>query len=486
MQSKKNSKAKSKPTKPRVLEKSAKDMERFFQENHELFTKIVSAIPDAVILSDLQGKIIFVNDVGVKLAGYASTKEIVGKDALSLVAPQERKKAEENLAGLLKGSISPNEYTLVAKDGKHIPIEIHGSVLRNTDDSIFARIHVCRDITERKQSEEFLRESNERFSALFERSLECVYIHDLEGNFIDCNQAALDLVGYSLEEIRNLDFSSLIVSEQLHVARKTMKDMMRGTNRSGITEFRVKHKDGSYRDVETSGTAIYREGKPHAILGVARDVTERRRIEIERQQNIERLQKSLGKTIQAIAAAIETRDPFTAGHQRRVAELARNIAAEMGLTTDQIDGILMASIIHDLGKISVPADILSKPAKLTNIEYALVKTHPKSGYDILKDIDFPWPVARIILEHHERMDGSGYPHGLKGEAIILEARIIAVADVVEAMVSHRPDRPSLGIAAALAEIERNKGTLYDTVVVEACLRLFREKDFQLKKHDFEP
>jgi len=193
------------------------------------------------------------------------------------------------------------------------------------------------------------------------------------------------------------------------------------------------------------------------------------------------MRKALGATVQAIAVTVETRDPYTAGHQRRVADLAHSIATEMNLPAEQIDGIRMAAAIHDLGKISVPAEILSKPKKLTAIEFSLIKTHAKSGYDILKNIDFPWPIARMILEHHERMDGSGYPRNLKGDDILMEARILAVSDVVESMASHRPYRPALGVDAALEEIEKNKGTLYDADAVDACLRLFCEKGYQLER-----
>jgi len=167
------------------------------------------------------------------------------------------------------------------------------------------------------------------------------------------------------------------------------------------------------------------------------------------------------------------------GHQQRVADLARSIATEMGLSADRQDFIRTASSIHDIGKIAVPAEILSKPTKLTDLEFGLIKTHSQSGYDILKDIEFPWPVADVVLQHHERMDGSGYPHGLKGENISLEARILAVADVVEAITSHRPYRPALGIDVALEEISRNRGILYDADVVDACLKLFREKGYTL-------
>jgi HD-GYP domain-containing protein (c-di-GMP phosphodiesterase class II) len=207
--------------------------------------------------------------------------------------------------------------------------------------------------------------------------------------------------------------------------------------------------------------------------GITEDITNRK-------QAVERIKKVLGATVQAIAVTVETRDPYTAGHQRRVADLARAIAMEMNLSVDQIDGIRMAAAIHDLGKISVPAEILSKPTKLTNIEFSLIKTHSQSGYDILKDIDFPWPVARTVLEHHERMNGSGYPNGLTGDNILMESRILSVADVMEAMASHRPYRPGLGLDAALKEIEKNKGTLYDNSVADVCLRLFREKGYQLE------
>jgi HD-GYP domain-containing protein (c-di-GMP phosphodiesterase class II) len=176
---------------------------------------------------------------------------------------------------------------------------------------------------------------------------------------------------------------------------------------------------------------------------------------------------------------VEMKDPYTSGHQQRVSDLARSIATEMGLSADRQDFIRIASSIHDIGKISIPSEILSKPTKLTDLEFSLIKTHPQSGYDILKDIEFPWPVANVILQHHERMDGSGYPHGIKGDDIFLEARILAIADVVEAIASHRPYRPAFGIDIALEEIEKNKGITYDEDVVNACLKLFKNKGYKM-------
>ena len=202
--------------------------------------------------------------------------------------------------------------------------------------------------------------------------------------------------------------------------------------------------------------------------------------ELEKSQKM--LKKALKGTITTVSLAVEARDPYTAGHQRRVAELACAIAELMGLNADQIEGIQMGAIIHDIGKIQLPAEILGKPGKFSDLEYAIVKEHSLIGYGILKDVDFPWPVANIAHQHHERLDGSGYPQGLKGEKICLEARIVAVADVVEAMASHRPYRPSLGIDAALGEIKTNRETLYDPAVVDACLKTFSEKQFSFQDH----
>ena len=190
--------------------------------------------------------------------------------------------------------------------------------------------------------------------------------------------------------------------------------------------------------------------------------------------------KAMEGIVNAMALTVESRDPYTAGHQQRATVLACAIAKEMGLSKEEIDGIQMAGIIHDIGKIAIPAEILSKPTRLTDIEFSMMKTHSQVGYDILKEIEFPWPVAQIVLQHHERMDGSGYPSGLSGQEILMEARILGVADTVEAMASHRPYRPALGIDKALAEISQNRGILYDPEVVDACLRLFKEKDFKLE------
>jgi HD-GYP domain-containing protein (c-di-GMP phosphodiesterase class II) len=200
----------------------------------------------------------------------------------------------------------------------------------------------------------------------------------------------------------------------------------------------------------------------------------------ELQETLEKLQKTMKGIIQTMALTVETRDPYTAGHQRRAADLACAIAKETRLSKDQMLGIQMAGEIHDVGKISVPAEILSKPGRLSEIEFKLIETHPQVGYDILKGIEFPWPIAQMVIQHHEMINGSGYPQGLSGEDILSEARILSVADVVEAISSHRPYRPALGIDKALEQISKNRGILYDPDVADACLKLFSEKGFAFK------
>ena len=258
-------------------------------------------------------------------------------------------------------------------------------------------------------------------------------------------------------------------------------------------------------DAEIANTAldmgtygyIIKPFKPNELAINIANAIRRRELEIESRQHSENLEKmvqertealqhslsdlrkSLEGTIQAMAMTVESRDPYTAGHQRRVADLAVAIVGEMGINSDRVEGIRMAGVIHDLGKISVPSEILSKPGKINEYEFELIKNHAQVGYDILKEINFPWPIAQIVYQHHERMNGSGYPKGITGDDILMEARIIGVADVVEAMASHRPYRPALGIEVALEEISKNRGLFYDSDVADSCLRLFKEKGFEL-------
>jgi len=361
------------------------------------------------------------------------------------------------------------------KDRTTVWTEVKFSFIRDENQRALGILGVTREIADRKRVEDKLKQSEERYRSIFENAQEGIFRSIPEGKIIMANPAMAKMFGYESPE--EMMTSITDIARQHHVNpedRRKLKEMIEEHGFIKGHEAQNYRKDGSIIWISRTMQAV-RDEKGQIIYydGIIEDITNRK-------QKVERIRKALGATVHAIAVTVETRDPYTAGHQRRVADLARAIATEMNLSADQIDGIRMAATIHDLGKISVPAEILSKPTKLTNIEFSLIKTHSQSGYDILKDIDFPWPIARMVLEHHERVDGSGYPNGLIAEETLICSRILAVADVVESMASHRPYRPSLGIEAALAEIKKNRGTLYDTGAVDACLRLFREKGYQLQ------
>jgi len=263
---------------------------------------------------------------------------------------------------------------------------------------------------------------------------------------------------------------------------KSIGDGVIATNKNGaITFMNPLAKKGKKTPIDPRLEPIKDDGGniTGAVLAFT-DVTARKMAKEELKRSFEQQKIAMEGTVRAIAYTIETRDPYTAGHQRRVTKLACMIGEEMGLSKDQIEGLRMSGELHDIGKIHVPAEILSKPGQISEAEYTIIKTHPQVGHDILKTIEFPWPVARIVLQHHERIDGSGYPLGLKGKDILLEAKILAVADVIEAMATHRPYRPALSIEESLREISKNRGTLYDSKVVDTCLRIFKEKKFKFE------
>jgi len=330
-----------------------------------------------------------------------------------------------------------------------------------------------------------LKKSEEKLRFLAEHMNDNIFTMDMNLKTTYVSRSMEKLLGFTPEERMKQGITEQVTPASLKVIEQILSEELEreqtglaDPDRSRKFEVEYYHKNGTTVWVENVISGIRDEqGILTGIHGVSRDITERREAEKALRESFGRLRKALGATVQAMAIAVETRDPYTAGHQRRVADLARTIATEMGLSGNAKDGIRTAAMIHDLGKISVPSEILTKPAKLTDLEFSLIKTHAWSGYDIIKDIDFPWPVARMILEHHERIDGSGYPNGLKGEQLLLESRILAVADVVESMASHRPYRPGLGIEKALEDIEKNRGILYDAEAVDACLDLFRTKSY---------
>jgi PAS domain S-box-containing protein/putative nucleotidyltransferase with HDIG domain len=334
----------------------------------------------------------------------------------------------------------------------------------------------------RKEAEKALLESEAKFRSLVESTSDWIWEVDENGNYTYSSPQVYDLLGYRADEVIGRSALHYMVPDDAKKYQEQISSIAAQCKHFHLLENANLHKDGRVVYLEASGAPMLdSQGKLIGYRGINRDITERKEVEKERRANAKKLEKTLLQTIEAIAATLEARDPYTAGHQRQVAALVRAIATEMGLSELKISGLYLAALIHDLGKISVPAEILNKPGKLNPIELELIKEHAQTGYDILKDIMFPSPIAEMVLQHHERLDGSGYPQHLKDGQILLESKMLAVADVVEAMTFYRPYRPGLGLEAALQEITDNRGILYDAQVVDTCIALFREKRFSFER-----
>lgn len=327
-----------------------------------------------------------------------------------------------------------------------------------------------------------LRRTNEFLTSIFENIPNMIFIKSAgDLRFVGVNRAGEDLLGHLRKDLLGKNDYDFFPKEQADFFTERDRRALCGKKLVDIPEEYIQARSEGEIILHTKKVPILnKNGEPEYLLGISEDITERKRAEGSLRETAERLRKNLIGAIQAMSLMVETKDPYTAGRQRRVSAVARAIAQEMGLSSGTVDTIRMAGTIHDIGKISVPSEILSKPGALSDMEFSLIKTHVQAGYDILKDVELPYPIAEIVLQHHERLDGSGYPEGLKDGQILLEAKILSVADVVEAMTSHRPYRPALGIEAALEEIEKNKDILYDAEVAEACVKLFREKGFHFE------
>lgn len=370
------------------------------------------------------------------------------------------------------------EYRLRCKDGSYKWILDRGKVItRTVEGKPLQAIGTSTDISEERRIREQLSESEAKFKGLVEQSLIGIYMVD-NHNMLYANPRTEEIFGYAPGEMNGIAVHALVTPEDRGTVDGNIRRRTSGEIDSLRYEFRALRKDGRVIDVGVHGSRTMLAGKP-VVLGVLQDITDKRLHEERVREYVDRLERSIMSTVQAISYMVDLRDPYTSGHERRVGELAAAIGAEIGLTEDQITGLRVAGGVHDVGKIAVPAEILSKPTRLSTAEFAIVQTHAQQGYEILKDIEFPWPVAQTVWQHHERLDGSGYPRGLRGDEICLEARIMAVADVVESMSTHRPYRPALGLEAALTELQDKAGKLYDPAVVAACVRLFHEKGYTL-------
>jgi PAS domain S-box-containing protein len=460
-----------------------KKAEEILRQSEEKYRMIAEIMTDVITVMDMNLSFTFVSPSITRLRGFTveesmeqTLEDVMTPESLKLISQIYTEEIEREAAG----DADPNrtrfmELNEYRKDGSTMWAEVGISFLRDSDGRPVGILSTTRDCNTRKKTEDALRQSEEKYRLLFEYSPMGLLYFDKNGVIMACNDNFVKIIGSSLEALIGLNMLNLPDKGIVSAVRQALNGstgLYEGIYHS-VTAPKITPVKALFTPMNAEGGVV------QGGMGIIEDVTEQIEIENERKQNLEKASKALHATVRAMASIVETRDPYTAGHQHRVADLARAIAAEMNLAGEQIEGIHMAGTIHDIGKISVPAEILTKPGKLTEIEYGLVKTHPLAGHDILKDIDFPWPVADAVLQHHERIDGSGYPEGLKGEAILPEARILAVADVVEAIASHRPYRPSLGIEAAIEEIYKNRLILYDSNVVDACIKLFREKGYKL-------
>jgi PAS domain S-box-containing protein len=461
------------------------------RQSEEKYRWLVDNMADVITVMDMNLRFTYVSPSIKRMRGY-TPEEAVAQTFEQVMTPESLQISariiEEELQLEASGTADPGRIRIVEveqyrKDGSIVLMENHLSFMRDEAKKAVGIISVSHDITARKWAEVNLKESKELTEAVVENVPLMIFLKEaVDLRFVIFNRAGEELLGYDRKVLLGKNNLDLFPPEQAaHFMAKDREVLDGESDILDIPEEPILTAKKGQRLLHTRKVCIKgADGATKYLLGISEDITERKRAEEELQRTLESLRKSFAATIQVMVAAVESRDPYTAGHQIRSADLARAIATEMGLPPEKIDGIRTAGAIHDIGKLSIPAEILSKPTKLSAIELSLIKEHSLKGYEMLKDVESPWPLAEMVYQHHERMDGSGYPRNLKGDEILMEARILAVADVVEAMASHRPYRPGLGIDAALKEIEKNKGIFYDDAVADACLRLFREKGFILE------
>lgn len=453
------------------------DMQQF----QAFLAAIVQSSDDAIIGTDIDGSIISWNPGAERLYGY-SAEEAAGQSVKMLEPPEKHGEIQSFLTkvGLTASTISGIDTKRVRKDGTKVEVLVSVCPIRTASEGIIGVASIARNIHEHKLLERNLRAESEKFQGIVEQSLAGIYMVQ-DGRFVFVNARGAEIIGAaSNEEVIGTDPLKWVAENDKERIAEYMRELVAGQTKNLTFEFEVLRRDGTVVDVGINAARATHEGQL-ALVGLLQDISEKKRAAEEIEKYVGQLETTLTGTIQVVTKMIELRDPYTAGHENRVAELAGAIAAELGLDDDTVEGLRVAGQVHDIGKITIPAEILAKPTRLTPMEYDLIKAHPSAGYEILKYVEFPWPVALVALQHHERSDGSGYPQGLKGDEILLEARITAVADVVEAMASHRPYRPGKGLEPALAEIERGRGQIYDAEAVDACLHLFREKNWKFSE-----
>lgn len=443
------------------------EMSVLLKENAERFKRLSEASFEGILMAE--GNVIV--DTNKRLAemyGY-ERDELIGKDVRILFCPV----AGEPSFLTSEKSETFCEALARRKDSSNFYIEVRSRL--NSYSGRRLRVIALHDISDRKRALAEVAAAHQTTHKILEMSPFGVMVVDEYGCVEFVNPAMVDLSGECEEDLMQTNLFKHEGYNRCGLTEKIKEALVGASFALGPVEY-SSAKSNEITIKNFTGMPFEEDGRSKVIIYVE-DITKRKSVEAELKLSFWKLHKTIETTIYAIAKMVEKRDPYTAGHQERVAKLATAIAAKMKLSEDSINSVYMASLIHDVGKMYVPAEILSKPGQLSLPEFSIIQTHPTFGSDILGDIEFPWPVAESVVQHHERIDGSGYPLGLKGDQIIAEAKIIAVADVVEAMASHRPYRPSLGIEKAIAEIKRFSGIRYDPSVVDACLELYENEEF---------
>ena len=441
---------------------------------------IFERIGDCILVLDMQNRVLDLNPAAEQLTG-CRISDVIGL-SIERIWPYHSTPMMP-----FNKMVKAGEELVLERDGKQRTYDLRISAINDAGGRPTSQVVLLTDITERKQDEESLKTSEAQYRLLADHMTDTVWLMDMNLKTTYQSPSAEKLRGFTPQEILELPLEKHATPESnklvLEVLSEEIPKVKADPSYNPVRKLDLEYyrKDGTTVWTENNFSIIRDlSGKPVSILAESREITRRKLSEEKLVKSYESLQKTLNDAINTMVTIVEMRDPYTAGHQQRVADLATSIAREMNLEDARIDQLRLAAVIHDIGKMYVPSDILSKPGRLSEIEFSLIKTHPQSGYDIVKGMDFPCSVAKVVLQHHERLDGSGYPNQLKSADTLLEAKILAVADVVEAMASHRPYRPALGLDKALEEISRNKGKLYDPDVVDTCLELFNRGKFEFK------
>jgi len=450
------------------------------KKHHDIYRYIVERALDAIYIVS-QDRLEYVNAAFEKMTGISRNEiHALGLDFLKLIHPEDQKMLLECRKARKEDRWIPSTYEIRGKsqDGTPRYLEFNTTPVPGHPDFVLG---IIRDITERKLAEntrEALKESEARWETIIETTNDGIVI--VQDDIVAfANLYLLKNSGYTKEELIGKPFRNFIATDYLDQILDINQRRKAGEATASSYEAILRVKSGQRVFVEINVSEIMYHGKP-GFFTVIHNITKHKEVETELRDTLAKIREAMNATTQAIAMIAEYKDPYTAGHQRRVADLGRAIATEMGLSQEQIDTVRMAGLLHDIGKISIPAEILTKPTRLTEAEFKIIMEHPRVAFDILRSIVFPWPVAEIIYQHHERINGSGYPRHLKVEDILIEAKVLGVADVVEAMITHRPYREARKLEEAIQEISSKKGILYDPEVVEACMRALLEKGFSFR------